>query len=244
MASWVDSCRDRVQQSGSVARRMWVMGEPGLEHGVETLGWPEDLVVTYRRDGERLIRVATLVLGTRAEAEEVVQEAFVASARQWAGVRDPGAYLRRAVVNRCHGLLRRRVTANRWRPDPPPPSAPVQLVELRDVLLSLPYRQRTAIVLRYLEDLSDEEIADVLGCRRATVRSLVAGACPATRGASVIDFETERGIADALREIASWGAPPTSDTDSTVGAVSVTVGGDHRLGRSRWYLGAVAAESL
>ena len=37
------------------------------------------------------------------------------------------------------------------------------------------------------------------------------------------------------------GAPQTSDTDSTVGAVSVTVGGDHRLGRSRWYLGTVAA---
>ena len=49
----------------------------------------------------------------------------------------------------------------------------VGLMELRDALGALPIRQRTAIVLRYLCDLDDAEIADILKCRRATVRSHV-----------------------------------------------------------------------
>jgi RNA polymerase sigma factor (sigma-70 family) len=49
----------------------------------------------------------------------------------------------------------------------------VGLVELRDALIALPIRQRSAIVLRYLCDLPEEEIAASLKCRRATVRTLV-----------------------------------------------------------------------
>ena len=47
------------------------------------------------------------------------------------------------------------------------------LTELRDQLQRLPARRRTAIVLRYLCDLPDAEIARILDCREATVRSLV-----------------------------------------------------------------------
>jgi RNA polymerase sigma factor (sigma-70 family) len=47
------------------------------------------------------------------------------------------------------------------------------MVELRDALVALPLRQRSAIVLRYLCDLPEEEIASILNCRRSTVRSLV-----------------------------------------------------------------------
>jgi RNA polymerase sigma factor (sigma-70 family) len=49
----------------------------------------------------------------------------------------------------------------------------VGLVELRDALIALPIRQRTAIVLRYLCDLPEEEIAATLNCRRPTVRTLI-----------------------------------------------------------------------
>ena len=57
-----------------------------------------------------------------------------------------------------------------------PADAPRQLVEFRDLLLALPERQRTVLVMRFLEDCPDEEIAAVLDCRRATVRSLAARA--------------------------------------------------------------------
>jgi RNA polymerase sigma factor (sigma-70 family) len=58
-----------------------------------------------------------------------------------------------------------------WRlPDPATPS---DLVEFADSLNGLPARQRMAIVLRFLEELDDDEIAVLIGCRRATVRSLV-----------------------------------------------------------------------
>lgn len=50
---------------------------------------------------------------------------------------------------------------------------PRQLVEFRDVLLQVPVRQRAAVVLRYFCDLGDAEIAELLSCRPATVRSLV-----------------------------------------------------------------------
>ena len=49
----------------------------------------------------------------------------------------------------------------------------IGLVELRDALIALPIRQRSAIVLRYLCDLPEEEIAAILKCRRSTVRTLV-----------------------------------------------------------------------
>ena len=138
------------------------------------VGWPDDFVALYEGSYRRLVRLAYLMLGSRAEAEEAVQDAVLAVHRRWEEVADPGSYLRRAVVNRAIGMLRRRTVADRRIPDPPPDAQPVHLVELRDLLLSLPERQRAAIVLRYVEDLADRDIALMLGCREATVRSLVA----------------------------------------------------------------------
>ena len=143
--------------------------------------WPDDLVALYRRDYRALVRHAYLLVGSRAEAEEVVQDAVVQLRLHWDDVRAPERYLRRSVVNGAFGLLRRREVAERRQPDPPPPDEPSHLVELRDVLLGLPERQRAVIVLRHVADLPDEEIAEILGCRRSTVRSLAARALAALR---------------------------------------------------------------
>jgi RNA polymerase sigma factor (sigma-70 family) len=132
------------------------------------------LVDVYERHYRRLVREAYLLLGSRAEAEEAVQDAVVALFGHWTTVRDAEAYLRRSVVNHALGRLRHRAVVARREPDPPPPDAPTYLVELRDVLLDLPERQRAAIVLRHVADLHDDEIAEILGCRRTTVRSLIA----------------------------------------------------------------------
>ena len=143
--------------------------------------WAPELVDLYRQRWEPMVRVATVLLGVRAEAEEVVQDAFAALATRWSTVEHPPAYLRRSVVNGATGLLRKRRTAESHPVDPPPEEAPAQLVELRDLLLGLPERQRAVLVLRYVEDLTDDEIAETLGCRRSTVRSLAARGLAAIR---------------------------------------------------------------
>ena len=120
-----------------------------------------------------MVRLAYLLTGSTAVAEDVVQDSFVQLQRKWSGVRDPAAYLRRSVVNGC-GTHHRRVGRERARfpglvTDTVLPETPVVL----DALAALPHRQRAALVLRYYEDRTEAEIAAVLGCQPATVRSLV-----------------------------------------------------------------------
>ena len=136
--------------------------------------WPDELVDLYQVTYRRHVQLAYLIVGSRHEAEEIVQDAVLALGRTWSSVESPPAYLRRSVVNGAIGLLRRREVAARHELDPPPAGAPDYLVELRDILLRLPERQRAAIALRYIERLEDHEIAAALECRRATVRSLIA----------------------------------------------------------------------
>jgi RNA polymerase sigma-70 factor (sigma-E family) len=124
-----------------------------------------------RRAG--LLRLAYLLTGSRAVAEDVVQDAFVQLHRRWDSVRAPAPYLRTSVVNGCR-MHHRRNSREQARfadlvADVVQPETPVVL----DALAHLPYRQRAALVLRYYEDRPEAEIADLLGCRPATVRSLV-----------------------------------------------------------------------
>jgi RNA polymerase sigma factor (sigma-70 family) len=165
--------------NGSGGLRVYVvMGNGGStsERDVDqsAASWPTELVDEYAERKEALVRLATAMLGSAAEAEEIVQDAFIATAGRWSEVRAVRPYLRAAVVNRANGVHRRRRTAERHHVDEPPPDAPRQLVEFRDVLLALPVRQRAVLVMRFVEDLPDSEIALALGCRPATVRSLAA----------------------------------------------------------------------
>jgi len=123
-------------------------------------------MVEYREQFDTLAGVATMILGSRGEGEEVVQDAFIAVVRNWASVQQVRPYLRRAVVNGAYGVLRRRRRSEAAvTVDHAPGDAPAALVELRDLLLGLPDRQRIVLVLRHLEDLPDAEIAEALGCR-------------------------------------------------------------------------------
>ncbi len=119
------------------------------------------------------VRLARDLTGDAAVAEELAQEAFIAVRRRFDSVDHPAAYLRAAIVNSTRSYGRRRALERRHTPPATDPSTPDHLVELADVLNRLPLRQRSAIVLRYLEGLDDEEIAGLLGCRRSTVRSLI-----------------------------------------------------------------------
>ena len=135
--------------------------------------WPDELIELYEASYQPHVRLAYTMLGSVAEAEEIVQDAFMSTWRRWEDVRSPTSYLRRTVVNGAIGVLRRREIADRLTVDPAPTGEPERLIELRDSLLQLPYRQRVAIVLRFIADETTAEIAGDLGCREATVRSLI-----------------------------------------------------------------------
>ncbi|HEY3143120.1 MAG TPA: SigE family RNA polymerase sigma factor [Acidimicrobiales bacterium] len=134
--------------------------------------WDDNLIRVYRERSRDLVRLAYLLTGQSAVAEEIVQDAFVASHRTIDRVRDPYAYVRAAVVNRCYSWGRRLKLERERRPAPPDP-AELGADEMWDALLKLNDRQRTAIVLRFYEDMPDERIAEVLGCRPGTVRTAI-----------------------------------------------------------------------
>ena len=121
-----------------------------------------------------MVRLAVLLVGSRPAAEEIVQDSFSVVLERWATLDRPGAYLRTVVVNGCRMAVRRRETERRHRElDPPlPVDSPVELIELHEALATLPERQRVVVVVRYFADRTDPEIAETLGCRPATVRSL------------------------------------------------------------------------
>jgi RNA polymerase sigma factor (sigma-70 family) len=123
-----------------------------------------------------MLRLAVLLVDSRAVAEEIVQDAFAAVATRWSDLERPGAYLRTSVVNGCRMTLRHREAQRRLDPPQPmvPIDAPTELVELHGALMTLPERQRVVLVLRYFHDRPDAEIAELIECRPATVRSLAA----------------------------------------------------------------------
>ena len=110
------------------------------------------------------------LVGSTAEAEELVQDSFVDVFRRMDEIRRPGAYLRCAVVNRCRSALtRRRIVA--LHPAEPPNGLSGEADELWEVLATLTVDQRIAVVLRYYGGYRTSEIASIVGMPAATVRS-------------------------------------------------------------------------
>ncbi len=119
----------------------------------------ERLSELYLRHADDAVRPAYLITGDRALAEDLVQDAFVKLAGRLLHLRDPGgfeAYLRRTIVNVTNSTFRRRKVEQRYaerqaslrQPVGEDPDVPSREA-LRAALLSLPVRQRTAIVLRF-----------------------------------------------------------------------------------------------
>ncbi|WP_037560006.1 SigE family RNA polymerase sigma factor [Spirillospora albida] len=124
-----------------------------------------------------LLRYAHLLTGDRHQAEDVVQTALVRMLVAWPRVQrkdDPEGYARRTITRLAIDSRKAR-----WRErltDAPPerpvgPAPDEDRWEMWEALAALPRRQRAVVVLRYYEDLSEEQIADVLGCSRGTVKS-------------------------------------------------------------------------
>jgi RNA polymerase sigma-70 factor (sigma-E family) len=137
-----------------------------------------------------LCRLAGLLLGDAALAEDVVQDAFLRTFSGWWRLRDPDKaerYLRRSVVNLCRSKFRHRDAEHRgnalvalgelgagpWSRDNDDQETVVVVLE---AVRGLPPRQRMSIVLRYYLDLPEAEVAVLMGCSTGTVKSQVAKA--------------------------------------------------------------------
>ncbi len=141
----------------------------------------EDL---YARSVPQAARLAALITGDAALGEDIAQDAFVRAIGRFRHLRNEAsfdAYLRRAIVNACashfrHAKVERgyvsgeRATA---RPAIAPPGNIEARDELRRALLELPPRQRTAVVLRFYGDLSEEQAGESMRCSPTAVRALV-----------------------------------------------------------------------
>ena len=123
-----------------------------------------------------LLRVAYLLTGSHADADDLVQSALVKCVPHWKRIADrPEPYVRQVLARESVSRWRRR----RWReltsdvlPDRPAPEADLEQRELlRQALGSLAPRQRAVVVLRYYEDLTEKETASVLGIAVGTVKS-------------------------------------------------------------------------
>jgi RNA polymerase sigma-70 factor (sigma-E family) len=141
-----------------------------------------------------LLRYATVITGDPHEAEDVVQEALVRAQTRWQSILATGVpetYVKRMVLNGYLSWRRRRshrtVPASTDAIERAAPSVadPATAIAERDALATmiaaLPPRQRAVLALRYYEDRTDAEIAELLGCREATVRSHAARALAALR---------------------------------------------------------------
>lgn len=132
---------------------------------------PDTLEALYRQEWATLMRLEWLVTGSRDVGEDVVQDAFVKVAPFWSTLDAPGQYLRRMVINGCRDHHRRRRDLRRL-PEPEPVWNP-EVDETWAAVAALPIQQRRAIVLRYYADLRVDDIAETLGCRAGTVKSLI-----------------------------------------------------------------------
>ena len=139
-----------------------------------------------------LLRTAYALVGDYGHAEDLLQTALLRTARRWTAARDaPEAYTRRVLVNLCRDRvrwLRRRPPESALTEGAEPASGQRRLAEQVDdqrfvvqALMGLPAGQRQVMVLRFLEDLSVNETAELLGISTGTVKSYTSRALSSLR---------------------------------------------------------------
>lgn len=129
-----------------------------------------DFDTFYAAQYRSMVRLAFVLVDTHEEAEDVVQDAFVALCGRFARLDNPSAYLRRCVLNRARQILRRRRVMRR-QPDLRVEDSDLGFNHLVDAVRALPHKQRAVVVLRFEGQLSDAEIAETLRMPIGTVKS-------------------------------------------------------------------------
>jgi RNA polymerase sigma-70 factor (sigma-E family) len=157
-----------------------VAGGPGLSHAATA---DEAVTSLYQVHAGGLIRLAVVMVGDRATAEDAVQDAFFGLYQRWTHLNEPAkalSYVRSAVLNRCRSVQRHRARRTGIRlPEPAAASAEMTALvgeerrALLAALMQLPPRQREALGLRFFADLDEAEIAQTMGISRGTVKSTI-----------------------------------------------------------------------
>ncbi|WP_407642826.1 SigE family RNA polymerase sigma factor [Actinacidiphila yanglinensis] len=141
-------------------------------------GWDFDSYAAAR--WPTLVHTAYLLTGDRHEAEDVVQATLAKVYLAWNRISrldEPDAYVHRALVNNNLSRFRKRRVVQLLtsvipdRPREPPQDQVEERALLVSALATLPPRQRAAVVLRYWEDLSEHQVAEILGCSTGNVKS-------------------------------------------------------------------------
>jgi RNA polymerase sigma-70 factor (sigma-E family) len=143
-----------------------------------------------------LVRSAYLLVGDRGQAEDLVQSALYKTYVKWDRVQLPEAYTRTTLL-RLAGKAGRR----RWRGEIPHAETPADFYEdssdsldVRTALAQLPWSQRSVLVLRYFDDLTEAQTAEALGCSLGTVKSRASRGLTALRATGLLtDTEVRDG---------------------------------------------------
>ena len=139
----------------------------------------DDFVVAR---SQALVRSAYLLVRDEGLAEDLVQTALTKAWFAWPRIADPEAYVRRVMVTTSTSWWRRRWTGETPTEDPmihavsDVTEAQVEGHDLWNAIGHLPRRQRAVVVLRFIEDRTESETADLLGCSVGTVKSQCAKA--------------------------------------------------------------------
>jgi RNA polymerase sigma factor (sigma-70 family) len=138
----------------------------------------DPFVAFYRSQYPGAVRLAMALTQWRDGTEDIVQDSFARVQPRFASLERPGGYLRVTVVNMCREAERRRRREHRrlGLVGSDDHAVPEEARELLDVLAALDYRPRAVLVLRYWAGWSEAEIADALGCRPGTVKSVASRA--------------------------------------------------------------------
>lgn len=146
----------------------------------------------------RLWRSAYLLTGDEQKAEDLLQTALVKAWRRWSSVARDGAvegYVRRILVTTYTDWKRRKWNAELPTASMPEPRSDQDDLDVRrDVLAALATLskgQRAVIVLRFFDDLTERETADLLGCSIGTVKSQTSRALAALRGSPLLNDDEE-----------------------------------------------------
>jgi RNA polymerase sigma-70 factor (sigma-E family) len=136
----------------------------------------------YETHGPHALRLAYVLTGDREVAQDLLQDAFVRLAGRFVDLRDPKAfnsYLVKTIVNLANMHFRRKRIERAYVASRQPQASLGSLPdvegyeEIKTALMKLSSRQRAAIVLRFFEDLTEAQTAELLGCATGTVKSLV-----------------------------------------------------------------------
>jgi len=163
---------------------------------------PDDFDSFVVARGRALLRFAYVLCGNRPLAEDMVQEVLARAHQRWSRIERmeaPEAYVRKSIVREYLSWRRRKASTEVMVAEVPERVDPcdsehviVERWEMWALLSGLPRAQRAVLVLRFYNDLGDDEIANALGCTRSTVRAHAARALARLR--SILDNRSAVGV--------------------------------------------------